>query len=248
MEALGRAVFPGPLVDTFFAMQLLPEVARIAVSEGRAIVAVGHAPLVPWAPSADIFLAVEGERVWRAEVEGEIEEIETLGGEPWGRCSLERGEELAGGARAGVFAEIARAAYLAAAGHALVAAASQHAAARRQFGRPIGEFQAVAHPLADCSIRLGAATTLARNAACRLDEDDDPGPMAAAARLSAGAAALEASYVCHQVFGAVGVTLEGPAFHISRRIRQLVSQPPGESPLRETLLSHFGVSEPGAAS
>jgi alkylation response protein AidB-like acyl-CoA dehydrogenase len=256
MEVLGRAVFPGPLVAHFLATQVLPEADRVVLAEGRQWVAVGEGPLVPWAPSADHFLWVEGQRIWRARLVGEIEAVETLGGEPWGRCCLEREEECAGASRALSLADIARAAYLGAAGNALVAAASEHAAARRQFGRAIGEFQAVAHPLADCHIRLGAATTLARNAACRFDEvheerreeDQHIRPLAAAARLSAGSAALDAAYVCHQVFGAVGITLEGPAFHISRRIRQLVSQPPGDAFARETLLGHFGVSEQGVAS
>ena len=49
---------------------------------------------------------------------------------------------------------------------------------------------------------------------------------AAAARLSAGRAAIAAAHTCHQLFGAIGITLEGPVFHVSRRIRQLVSQQP----------------------
>ena len=58
--------------------------------------------------------------------------------------------------------------------------------------------------------------------------------------LAAGAA-LEAVYVCHQAFGAVGITLEGPAFRVARRVRQLVSEPPIEPPAREAVLELFGV-------
>jgi len=36
---------------------------------------------------------------------------------------------------------------------------------RKQFGRAIGEFQAVAHPLADARVRLDSSATLARIAA-----------------------------------------------------------------------------------
>jgi len=48
--------------------------------------------------------------------------------------------------------------------------------------------------------------------------------------------------VCHQAFGAIGITLEGPVFHISRRIRQLASLPPGAAPARAAVLSHFGLA------
>ncbi len=256
MEALGGAVFPGPLAATVLATQLLAEKERRAVAEGRSIVSVGVPPLMPWAQHADVFLALDGAQVWRARPSGEIEPVETLGGEPWGRVELERLELLAGSARAHALADTAAAAYLAAAGAQLVSAASAHARTRTQFGRPIGEFQAVAHPLADCWIRLSAAETLARAAAFQFDrsersdwsdlsdaegDDAEARGLAAAARLSANAAALEAAYVCHQVFGAVGIALEGPVFHVSRRIRQLASLPPGEGPGRSVLLARIGL-------
>ncbi len=149
---------------------------------------------------------------------------------------------------------------MAAAGTALLRSTSEHAATRTQFGRAIGEFQAVAHPLADCSMRLCAATALARNAAFVYDSEVVQGEeqegeggadaarfLAGAARLSANAAALEAAYVCHQVFGANGITLEGPVFHYSRRIRQLASQPPGDAGLRERMLAEFGLDQGTAA-
>jgi alkylation response protein AidB-like acyl-CoA dehydrogenase len=134
------------------------------------------------------------------------------------------------------------AAYLAAAGRRLIDDASEHARTRVQFGKAIGEFQAVALPLAECRIHLDAAQGLARAAAYQLDvgaasarED------ASAARLSAAAAAVHAAHVGHQSFGALGITLEGPVFHITRRIRQLASQPPGPEPAREALLVELGL-------
>ena len=64
---------------------------------------------------------------------------------------------------------------------------------------------------------------------------------ASAARISACRAGVEATHTCHQLFGAVGITLEGPVFHVSRRIRQLASQPPGDAPAREALLARYGL-------
>jgi alkylation response protein AidB-like acyl-CoA dehydrogenase len=122
-----------------------------------------------------------------------------------------------------------------------VDAAADHARARRQFGRPIGSFQAVAHPLASAAIDLAAASTLARVGAWRWDEERDAAPAAAgAARLSAARAALAAVHAAHQAFGALGVTREGPAWRVSRRIRQAVATPPGPGPARASVLGALG--------
>jgi hypothetical protein len=43
--------------------------------------------------------------------------------------------------------------------------------------------------------------------------------------------------VTHQVFGAIGITLEGPAFHRSRRILQLAASPPGDDASRAVVLA-----------
>jgi alkylation response protein AidB-like acyl-CoA dehydrogenase len=73
---------------------------------------------------------------------------------------------------------------------------------------------------------LAAARMLTRAAACAF-ETDSPGSLqrrTAIARHSAHRAALDAVQTGHQVFGAVGITLEGPAFFITRRIRGLAAQ------------------------
>lgn len=242
LEALGRAIFPGPLAATFLATQLLPQGDRDAVTSGERIVSVGVPPLMPWAAQATIFLAVDGDRIWRAEPLSEVVACETLGGEPWGRVELARGAAQGPTRRAHSLHDTAIAAYAAAAGRRLVDAAAEHARTRVQFGRPIGEFQAVAHPLADAAMRLDAACTLARAAACAFDADPDSEATraaAGAARLSARGAGLFAAHVTHQVFGAIGITLEGPVFRVSRRLRQLASQPPTDAAAREAVLASF---------
>jgi alkylation response protein AidB-like acyl-CoA dehydrogenase len=246
-EALGRAVFPGPLAASVLAAQLLPPREREAVVGGATLVALGRPPLLPFAPLAGIFVELEGERAHLARPKGAVEPLETLGGEPWGRLALERIAPLGDARRALALHDVVLAAYLAAAGARLVDDAAEHARTRRQFGRAIGEFQAVAHPLADCWIQLASANGLARGAAFRFDRSK-PGEAcpaaitaASAARLSAARAALAAAHTCHQVFGAIGITLEGPAFHVSRRIRQLAAHPCGDAPAREALLASFGL-------
>lgn len=248
LESLGRAVFPGPLAATFLATAVLDEPLRARLVAGEALASVGTPPLLPFAAEADVFLEIAEsengeERLHLARLaDAAPRVVDTLGGEPWARVRLERMASLPHGAAGLVVYRTAIAAQLAALGERLVAEASRHAAVRRQFGRAIGEFQAVAHPLADCSMRLAAAATLARAAAFHLDHAGaapdglaDARRFAAAAHLSACEAALAAAHVCHQVFGAIGITLEGPAFHVSRRIRQLASQAPDRAASRRIL-------------
>jgi alkylation response protein AidB-like acyl-CoA dehydrogenase len=242
LESLGAAVFPGPLAATLLATQVLEEKERLRVARGEWIVSLGVPPLMPFAPVADCFLALAGRTLHRAQPLGAVLAVETLGGEPWGRVELELGLALRVDARAWALHDLALAAYSAAAGRALVSVTAAHARTRQQFGRAIGEFQAVAHPLADALVRLDAAATLARIAAHAWDENAlDLHPRAAAARLSATRAAVDAAHTCHQLFGAQGITLEGPVFHVSRRIRQLASQPPSPDAARSALLTYWNL-------
>ena len=244
-EALGRAVFPGPLVATVLAVRLLPEAERRRVASGESVACVATPPELPWGPHAGVFVEIDAgaERAWLARPAGAIAPVATLGGEPWGRGALSRGPELPGLAGALAWADVTRAAYLAAAGRRLVDDAAEHARTRRQFGRAIGEFQAVAHPLADAAIALDGAAILARAAAWRMDSPgagaQESVAWAAAARLSATRAALGAAHAGHQVFGAVGITVEGPAFHVSRAIRQKASLPPSDRRARSAILATF---------
>jgi hypothetical protein len=255
-EALGRAVFPGPIPATFLATQVLAAADRIAVANGSAVVSVGSPPLMPWAPAAQIFVEIADGRAWKCVPIGAIAPVETLGGEPWGNVELVREDDLGSAERGLALYELALAAYLAAAGRRLVETTAEHARTRKQFGRALGEFQAVAHPLADRAMHLAAAATLARAAAFHFDSGTDSGSdsgtdtdsgierarsVAAAARISACRAAVETVHTCHQLFGALGITLEGPVFHVSRRIRQLASQPPGERRARAAVLGVFGL-------
>ncbi|MBC7275490.1 acyl-CoA dehydrogenase family protein [Nocardioides sp.] len=80
---------------------------------------------------------------------------------------------------------------------------------RTQFGRPIGEFQAVKHLLADVRVALDFAAPLVHNAAVELEAE---APTAArsvsAAKVAAGDAAYLASRTALQVHGAIGYTRE----------------------------------------
>jgi hypothetical protein len=90
---------------------------------------------------------------------------------------------------------------------AMLALAVDHAGQRRQFGQPIGQFQAVKHRLADARVALTAAEAAVAEAWA------DPRPLTALlAKLWAGRAARMGAKQAQQVLGGMGFTWEHP-FH-----------------------------------
>jgi alkylation response protein AidB-like acyl-CoA dehydrogenase len=95
---------------------------------------------------------------------------------------------------------------------------------RRQFGRPIGSFQAVQHRMA-MSLQLAEATRwLARRAAWSGSEAD-----AAVAALYAQESIAPLGYDVHQFNGALGMTLEHPLHFWTFRLRALQGELGGQS-------------------
>ena len=94
-------------------------------------------------------------------------------------------------------------------------AALGYAQTRRQFGRPIAEFQGLAWMLADMSIRLEAARALVWRAARTAGPGDGhpgfPDRLAAAqAKVLAADTAIEVTNAALQVWGAAGYSRENP--------------------------------------
>lgn len=85
----------------------------------------------------------------------------------------------------------------------------EHAKTREQFGRPIGVYQAVSHPLADTYIETELARSLAYWAAWCVAESDDQAPIAvAAAKSYCSETAVAACETSIQVLGGIGFTWE----------------------------------------
>ena len=86
--------------------------------------------------------------------------------------------------------------------------AASHAKVREQFGRPIGQFQAVKHRCADMLVAAGQAAAVAWDAARGADDRQE----ASLAAAVAGALAPEAFFTCAkdcvQVLGGIGFTWE----------------------------------------
>ncbi len=240
-ESLGRFVFPGPVVDTFLAVQVFAASERTHVIAGEIIVSSGVPPLLPFASEAQVHLGLGPDRVTRLTLGGPIEALQSLGGEPWGRACFKEGEDLPQAPRGLFFADVALAAYLTSAAQGLLQSTAEYVATRKQFGRAVGSFQAVAHPLASCHIALSAAQTLARAAAAAFDEEQARArPLATAALASSRRAGLDAAYTCHQKLGAIGITSEGPAHPITRRIRQLAARVTQRLAAEPALVTSFG--------
>ena len=102
----------------------------------------------------------------------------------------------------------------------LARAALEHAVAyareRRQFGKPIGEFQMVQKLLADVYTELEAARLLVYAAARRCIRDPQSGHYASAAKLFASEVATRAGLAAVQVLGGYGYTRDYPVERIAR--------------------------------
>jgi alkylation response protein AidB-like acyl-CoA dehydrogenase len=102
--------------------------------------------------------------------------------------------------------------------------AAEYAATRRQFGRPIGSFQAVKHLCAGMLCRAELAAAAAWDAACAAGQASHPLAAAAAAALALDAA-VDNAKDCVQVLGGIGFTWEHDAHLYLRRalaLRQLL--------------------------
>lgn len=100
------------------------------------------------------------------------------------------------------------AALLVGCGRSALDLAVDHVRERRQFGQPLGAFQAIQHRLADCAIALDAAELLVLRAAAYEGDVAELGGRAAVAALQAGEAAEQTATEALQFFGGYGYTLE----------------------------------------
>ena len=91
---------------------------------------------------------------------------------------------------------------------------------RRQFGRPVGSFQAVKHRLADLWTTIAQARAASRYAAACLTAADPDAPLAVALAKSACCeAAVTAAQECVQLHGGIGFTWEHPAHLYLKRAK-----------------------------
>jgi alkylation response protein AidB-like acyl-CoA dehydrogenase len=96
--------------------------------------------------------------------------------------------------------------------------AVEYVSSREQFGKKIGIYQAVSHPLADAYTRLELSRSLALWAAWCVASDDEQAPLAAAAaKAHAAESAVAVCETAIQVLGGIGFTWEHELHRLYKR-------------------------------
>ena len=212
-ERFGYHAFPGPYVESLaFLPHLVDAEDRAAIRSGAVATAAvaGVHPFALDGAVAERVFAVDQGAITPATPGAPVESITgmraltraTATG-PWTPL------DPAAYARALNEATLANCALLIGAGERLLAEAVSYAGVREQFGKPIGEYQALKHQLADVRVALSFARPLLWSAALSCDAGSpDADRDVSAAKVRAAAAAELAATASLQVHGAIGYTLE----------------------------------------
>ena len=215
LEEAGWAGVPGPLVETVMVTApllaavgsgLLPDVlsgsTRVAVQTGR--------DAVPYAATADAVLQVDhGVRLLRRS-DAKLEPVATVDGSRAVATVVGSGSPLDVEASTALLrGRLGTAAFLLGLARRQVDLTVAYVKDRKQFGVPVGSFQALKHPLADAVVGTEFAWPAVLRAAQSLaDADPDVDLHVAMAKVLASDAAYRVSRVCLQSHGAIGYTTE----------------------------------------
>ncbi len=244
-RALGAGTAPGPWRGTVLAA----EAVRLAGSEGQRAAwlpklaagsavgafatrgsAPGPLPAVEYGAIADVVVAPSGDGLAlvtgaratpRGSYDGTVRLADLDGGEA---------EELPGATEAVVAEVTARATVLVAADLVGIARTALDRTVaydrdRRQFGVPVGSFQAIKHALADLHCHVTMAEHAALYAAHAVDAGlPDAALAVAVAKAKASDAALAATGAMIQYHGGIGYTWEHEAHFFYKRAKRLAGQ------------------------
>ncbi len=240
-EQFGRAVASAPVIEAQVAASTLAASGpggqtwlRDALSGDRLVTfapraTLGpHLDLVPAGAVADAVMALVDDRLVLAPIGGGRRPVQNLAAMPLADVTV--GDDalvLCEGPRArDTFAGaldlwlILTAAALTGIAARAVEMGAEYARQRHAFGAPIGSFQAVAHPLADCATATDGARLLAYRAACAfVDEPDRRTELAAMAFAFASEAARDATHRSLHVHGGYGFGMEADIQLYYRRAR-----------------------------
>jgi hypothetical protein len=190
-----------------------------------------------FAATARTLLLVDGDAVSLLQpAHGDVEPVDSLFAYPMGRLvRAATGTRLAeaDAARVRTGLRVALAAEASGLMHAAIAATVEHLSVRKQFGRPLGSFQALRHRLAECAVLAGGLRWLALKAASTGDAGD-----AALAALHAQESATRLTYEVHQMAGAMGMTLESPLHLWTYRLKALLSELGGRGGQARAVAQH----------
>jgi alkylation response protein AidB-like acyl-CoA dehydrogenase len=214
LEELGYAGYPGPFLATVgFALPWLSPEQRARVAAGEERWSVDVDGYVPWLGAVD-FVVSDGGTAYPARGE-DARSVDPS--RPLGRLEKADGEPLAGQSNLPRARTASAAEALGVAQRALDLGV-EHAKTRLQFGKPIGTYQAVSHPLAQTYTDVELARSLVYWAAWCVAEQDERAPLAgAAAKVFATEAAVAACERSIQVHGGIGFTWEHPLQRFYKR-------------------------------
>jgi alkylation response protein AidB-like acyl-CoA dehydrogenase len=213
LEELGYSLYSGPYFATVLALPALGPEDQAAVAAGETRWSAEIRGLVPELDRVDRVVSADGTA---AGAEGEV--LETIDPtRPLGRLAAGTRTPLPGGIDLALVNAAVAAEAVGVAQRALELTV-EYAQTRQQFGKPIGVYQAIAHPLADTYAEIELARSLAYAAAWKLDEDPVEAPVAAAsAKAFASEAAVEACQRAIQIHGGIGFTWEHPLHRFYKR-------------------------------
>lgn len=119
-------------------------------------------------------------------------------------------------------------------GRAALSRAARYARERVVFGRPIGQNQGIAHPLAKCWAQLEAANLMVMKGATLFDRGQDCGVEANAGKYLAGEFAFEACHTAMLTLGGMGYAQE---YHVERLLREVLI--PRTAPVSPHMILNF---------
>jgi len=222
LEQVGATVAPAPILSQLVALDVLASsewAAGLLDGSTIATVAEGLDGPVPYAPSADVVVAIEQDRLVAIDLTGH-----RPGGEPamdltrtigWLRSAVlvdAPRRDLGGRDEVERFRDVASVAYSA----EMLGIAQQvldlsvaYAGERQQFGRAIGSFQAVKHRCADMLVDVeGMRSAVYWAAWCVSARDPDASVAASTAKVWCSDAVGRVTASALQVHGGIGFTWE----------------------------------------
>ncbi|MEB8327384.1 acyl-CoA dehydrogenase family protein [Dietzia kunjamensis] len=221
LEVLGRHAVPGPVVES---VMVAPRIAaaldagdgaddvagEIAGGALASVAAPGVSPFAPDAHVAGYLWVVDDDEVFTAsagEARRSVDRARTVTTPTRGaRVGSARTVDLVNHGALGTAAQ------LQGLGQAMLTMSVDYATQRKQYGKFIGEYQALKHQLAEVAIALEMARPLLWAGALAIAENpDDPAAAVrdvSAARVAVADAAYLAARTALQLHGAIGYTLE----------------------------------------
>ena len=234
VERLARLPFASE-----FALSMLVR-PHLPVEVPRPLAIVENGRPARFLTTAKTVLVIEGDSIGIAHPSADaVEAVESIYAYPMGRLTRKLDVERLSDADAAKVRTWIRVALAAEASGLLKASLDstvEHLTLRKQFGRPLGTFQALRHRMAECAVLAGGVHWLALKAAGTGDAGD-----AALAASHAQESATRIAYEVHQMFGAMGMTLEASLHLWTYRLKLLLSELGGRGGQAAAVAQHvFG--------